>query len=109
MFVLTEIVNERDLFFFPMQDENYLAELREMFRRWLAEHEIGLDADRMDLNSTNCPPLTQFKEELLVQYYRECRESYSAAVGLFNSALSLAMVVLTNRVAKKLDEDGGIW
>ena len=35
--------------------------------------------------------------------------SYSAAVGLFNSALSLAMVVLTNRVAKKLDEDGGIW
>lgn len=75
VFVLTEIVNERDLFFFPMQDENYLAELREMFRRWLAEHEIGLDADRVDLNSTSCPPLTQFKEELLAQYYRECRET----------------------------------
>ncbi len=35
--------------------------------------------------------------------------SYSAAVGLFNSVLSLLMVILTNNVAKKLDEEGGIW
>lgn len=35
--------------------------------------------------------------------------SYSAAVGMLSSALSLLMVVLTNAVAKKLDEDGGIW
>ena len=35
--------------------------------------------------------------------------SYSAAVGLLSGALSLLMVILTNTVAKKLDEDGGIW
>jgi putative aldouronate transport system permease protein len=35
--------------------------------------------------------------------------SYSAAVGLFNALLSLMMVILTNTVAKKIDEDGGIW
>ncbi len=35
--------------------------------------------------------------------------SYSSAVGLFNSLLALMMVILTNTVAKKIDEDGGIW
>ena len=35
--------------------------------------------------------------------------SYSTAVGLFNSVLGLAMVLLTNWGAKKIDEDGGLW
>ena len=35
--------------------------------------------------------------------------SYSAAVGLFEAVLSLILVVITNKVAKKVDEDGGIW
>jgi putative aldouronate transport system permease protein len=35
--------------------------------------------------------------------------SYSTAVGLFNSMLSLIMVLMTNWVAKKLDEEGGLW
>ena len=35
--------------------------------------------------------------------------SYSTAVGLFNSLLGLAMVLLTNWGAKKIDEDGGLW
>ena len=35
--------------------------------------------------------------------------SYSAAVGLFEGVLSLILVISTNKVAKKIDEDGGIW
>lgn len=35
--------------------------------------------------------------------------SYSAAVGLFEAVLSLALVIFTNWAAKKVDEDGGIW
>ena len=35
--------------------------------------------------------------------------SYSTAVGLFNSLLSLFMVLGTNYLAKKLDEEGGLW
>lgn len=35
--------------------------------------------------------------------------SYATAIGLFNSILSLLMVFITNKVAKMVDEDGGIW
>ena len=35
--------------------------------------------------------------------------SYASAIGLFNSVLGFIMVVLTNTVAKKIDEDGGVW
>ena len=35
--------------------------------------------------------------------------SYSAAVGLFEGVLSLMLVIITNKLAKKIDEDGGIW
>ena len=35
--------------------------------------------------------------------------SYSAAVGLFEAVLSLLLVIITNWIAKKVDEDGGIW
>lgn len=35
--------------------------------------------------------------------------SYSTAVGLFEAVLSLILVITTNYLAKKIDEDGGIW
>ena len=35
--------------------------------------------------------------------------SYATAMGLFNSLLSLAIVVITNRGAKMIDEEGGLW
>jgi putative aldouronate transport system permease protein len=35
--------------------------------------------------------------------------SYATAMGLFNSALALLIVILTNYGAKKIDEDGGLW
>ena len=35
--------------------------------------------------------------------------SYATAMGLFNSLLALAIVILTNVGAKKIDEDGGLW
>ena len=35
--------------------------------------------------------------------------SYATAMGLFNSVLSLVLVIITNWAAKKLDEEGGLW
>lgn len=35
--------------------------------------------------------------------------SYATAMGLFDSALTLIIVIITNRVAKTIDEDGGLW
>lgn len=35
--------------------------------------------------------------------------SYAAAVGLFRSVIAVTLVLIANVVAKKMDEDGGIW
>lgn len=35
--------------------------------------------------------------------------SYSTAIGLFNSLLSLIIVILTNKGAHLIDEEGGLW
>ncbi len=35
--------------------------------------------------------------------------SYATAMGLFNSILSLLIVIATNWGAKKIDEEGGLW
>ncbi len=35
--------------------------------------------------------------------------SYATAVGLFRSVIALAIVLIANWFAKKLDEDGGLW
>ncbi len=35
--------------------------------------------------------------------------SYAAAVGLFRSVIAVALVLLANFCAKKIDEEGGIW
>ncbi|MNO12479.1 putative multiple-sugar transport system permease YteP [compost metagenome] len=36
-------------------------------------------------------------------------QSYATAIGVFRSLLALLLVIISNVVAKKLDEDGGIW
>lgn len=36
-------------------------------------------------------------------------QSYATAIGLFRSLLALILVIIANFVAKKIDEDGGIW
>jgi putative aldouronate transport system permease protein len=35
--------------------------------------------------------------------------SYATAVGLFRSAIALVLVLVANGIAKKIDEEGGIW
>ncbi|MDF2837199.1 MAG: sugar transporter permease [Paenibacillus sp.] len=35
--------------------------------------------------------------------------SYATAVGLFRSVIAVALVLLANYLAKKMDEEGGIW
>ena len=35
--------------------------------------------------------------------------SYATAIGFFNSTLALMIVLITNKVAKQIDEDGGLW
>lgn len=35
--------------------------------------------------------------------------SYASAIDLFNSILGIIMVLFTNFVSKKIDEDGGLW
>jgi putative aldouronate transport system permease protein len=35
--------------------------------------------------------------------------SYAAAIDLFNSLIGLALVLTTNYIAKRLNEDGGLY
>lgn len=35
--------------------------------------------------------------------------SYAAAVGLFKSAIATVLILLTNWLSKKIDEEGGLW
>lgn len=35
--------------------------------------------------------------------------SYAAAIGLFKSVIGFLLIILTNVITKKIDEDGGIW
>jgi len=35
--------------------------------------------------------------------------SYSTAIGMFRALISVILVLLANRAAKHIEEDGGIW
>ena len=35
--------------------------------------------------------------------------SYSTAIDLLNSAINICLILLFNKAAKKVDEDGGLW
>ncbi len=70
VFVMCEVVNESDLFSRSISTEPYLSEFRELFKVWLAEKGINLDAYTCDVNGGD-ESLIQFKIELQEKYYTE--------------------------------------
>ena len=40
---------------------------------------------------------------------QEAQYSFATAVGLFQSVVGLIMVVVFNKIANKVSEDGGLW
>lgn len=84
--VLTEIVNESDLFtmkctYAPNTPHAlYCRELREMFRDWLHEKGLEYDWENCDLQ-TYASPLTEFKIDLMQRYFREMYD-YLRSIGV---------------------------
>ncbi len=70
VFAMGEVVNESDLFLWPITAEPYASQLRSRFAGWLAEKGIAYDAANCDLNSGD-EPLIDFKIELQEAYYVE--------------------------------------
>lgn len=68
--VMTEIVNECDLFSKPIKIEPYVTELRTLFRQWLDENGIEFDAENCDLAGVE-DPIIQFKMAVHDRYYAE--------------------------------------
>jgi len=71
--VMTEIVNECDLFSKPITAEPYATEFRTLFKKWLAKHKISYDADNCDLGNTD-EPMVKFKMHVHEEYFKEMRE-----------------------------------
>lgn len=92
-----------------------LAELRPLIGMQLILTMGGLFSVSMDQTMIMTNDMVNSVAEVLSYYvYRVGllsvnQFSYSTAVGLFNSLLSLIMVLGTNWLAKKLDEEGGLW
>lgn len=92
-----------------------LAELRPLISLQLILTMGGLFSVSMDQTMVMTNDMVIGVSEVLSYYiYRVGlltinQFSYSTAVGLFNSLLSLFMVLLTNCIAKQLDEEGGLW
>ena len=92
-----------------------LAEIRPLISMQLILTMGGLFSVSMDQTMVMTNDMVNSVAEVLSYYvYRVGllsvnQFSYSTAVGLFNSMLSLIMVLLTNWVAKKVDEEGGLW
>lgn len=71
VFVLTEIVNERDFFSRGrLKIEPYVGEFRALFDVWCKDHEIPYDAFGCDVNE-DTEPLVRFKGFVQENYYRE--------------------------------------
>lgn len=71
VFILTEIVNERDFFSRgKLKIEPYTSEFRKLFDTWLKANDIEYDALNCDVNA-NDDPLVHFKIEVQQNYYRE--------------------------------------
>ena len=78
--VLTEIINECDLYSKPITLEPYAGEFRQIFRRWLDERNTEYPAETCDLDSTD-EALVSFKSHLHREYYREMYD-YLRAIGV---------------------------
>ena len=68
--VMTEIVNECDLFSKPIKLEPYVTEFRTLFRRWLDETGVAFDAEGCDLAGVD-DPIVRFKSAVHDSYYAE--------------------------------------
>lgn len=72
VFVLTEIVNERDFFSRNrLKVEPYVSEFRQLFDAWLKKNGETADAFGCDPNDDTIEPLVRFKIEVQENYYRE--------------------------------------
>ena len=77
VFVMTEIINEEDLFVDhhttrkeDIKTDYYEKMFREMFRTWLDENNTDFDWENCDLYCTD-EPMLQFKVHVTKEYYRE--------------------------------------
>lgn len=81
VFVLTEIVNEIDLFSRKgIIHEPYVAEFRRLFAQWVDQNGIVYDAMGCDLFSTD-KPLVDFKMHVQETYYSEIYD-YMREIGV---------------------------
>ena len=71
VFVLTELVNERDFFSHEkLKIEPYVTEFRKLYDAWLKTRQIERDAFSCDINEDD-EPLLRFKAEVQEAYFRE--------------------------------------
>ena len=73
--VLTEVINETDLFYdsHRLKSDYYEKEWRSLYRDYLAAHELVDDWENVDLYGAD-EPLRSFKIELTENYFREIRD-----------------------------------
>lgn len=74
VFVLTDAVNEVDLFGVfgrKITVEPYASEFREMYRNWCKEQKIDTDVDKTDLNNFEDENLNSFKMKISKEYHDE--------------------------------------
>lgn len=83
VFVLTEIINERDFFSHDRLAgvEPYTSEFRELYASWLEKNSIEGDAYQVDLNDDSIASLVDFKIEVQINFYREMYD-YMREVGV---------------------------
>jgi len=68
--VLTEVINESDLFLQGINHEPYITEFRTLFAGWLKGNGIEYDAEKCDVNSYD-KTVVEFKMHIQEKYYRE--------------------------------------
>jgi len=83
VFVLTEIINERDFFSRKrLQVEPYVSEFRELFRAWCKKNGKEIDVDAIeDMNDDTIPELVECKIEVQTNFFREMYD-YMREVGV---------------------------
>ncbi|MGI6689271.1 MAG: hypothetical protein ACOX63_00220 [Christensenellales bacterium] len=82
VFVLTEIINERDFFARDrLKVEPYVQEFRGLYDQWLKKHQLSGDAWAIDINDDTIDSLVRFKEEVQRNFYREMYD-YMREIGV---------------------------
>jgi hypothetical protein len=82
VFVLTEIINERDFFARErLTVEPYVQEFRGLYDQWLKKHQLPGDAWGIDINDDTIDSLVRFKEEVQRNFYREMYD-YMREIGV---------------------------